>query len=200
MKLYPFFIAALAVLIVTLLSSCAPKEPAAPAAPRNMVEIEPHNDVPMTKASVFPSDWEVIVDSADVFEIAEQRPDRWVYSLGKGDIIQVRTMSADNVWAMIGPAYWVRFEYLRKVDYSAPQEDPAGAVFEGFNLEMSAWYVCVDEARVYSNPGEDANWYLASLTIGTPVTVRELDQSTRTFAMIEVAKYTKFTNLCTAED
>ena len=80
------------------------------------------------------------------------------------------------------------------------REEPAGAVFNGFNIEMTAWTVCVDEAKVYSNPGEDPNWYLYSLKAGDSVTVRELDLGTRTFAAIKVANYTKFTNLCQVED
>jgi hypothetical protein len=85
------------------------------------------------------------------------------------------------------------------VQYEAPSEDPAGAVFTGFNVEMTAWVVCVEGAKVYSGPEENPDWYLYSLKDGDPVTVRELDLGTRTFAASEVARYTKFTNLCSAE-
>lgn len=75
-----------------------------------------------------------------------------------------------------------------------PAEAPSGAVF--FSDVRADWIVCVNEgARVYSNPGTDAAWYLKTLEDGTPVTVRELD-STRAFAMIEPAQYVNFTDLC----
>jgi hypothetical protein len=57
------------------------------------------------------------------------------------------------------------------------------------------WKVCVDEAKVYGNPGENLEWFLRSLPKGTSVQVRELDSS-RTFAMINPAEYVKFTDLC----
>jgi hypothetical protein len=79
-------------------------------------------------------------------------------------------------------------------------EEAAGAVFDGFHIEMTAWYVCVDEAKVYSNPGEDPNWYLYTLKEGDPVTVRELDLGTRTFAAVKLANFTKLTNLCPVEE
>ena len=65
---------------------------------------------------------------------------------------------------------------------------------------MTPWTVCVDEAKVYSNPGDNPAWYLYSLQDGDPVTVRELDLGTRTYAAIAVAEYVKFTDLCPAED
>jgi hypothetical protein len=72
-------------------------------------------------------------------------------------------------------------------------EDPAGEVF--WSDVPRDWKVCVNEARVYSNPGINDDWYLYSLYDETPVMVRELDSS-RTFAMIEPARYVKFTDLC----
>jgi hypothetical protein len=78
------------------------------------------------------------------------------------------------------------------------QENPAGAVFTG-SVEMTSWVVCVDEARVYSNPGANVDWHLYSLPRDTAVTVRELDH-TRTWAAIKVANYVRFTDLCWAED
>jgi len=73
-------------------------------------------------------------------------------------------------------------------------EDPAGEVVT-IGVEMTQWTVCVDEAKVYSNPGANPDWYLYSLPKGTPVTVRELD-ATRTFAAVQVANYVLFTELC----
>lgn len=73
-------------------------------------------------------------------------------------------------------------------------EDPAGEVVT-VSVEMTHWTVCVDEAKVYSNPGANPDWYLYSLPKGTPVTVRELDH-TRTWAAIKVANYVKFTDVC----
>jgi hypothetical protein len=78
-------------------------------------------------------------------------------------------------------------------------EEPAGAVFNGFNVEMTDWVVCVNETKVYSNPGENPDWYLYTLKDGEPVTVRELDRATRTFAAIKVARYVKFTDLCSLD-
>jgi hypothetical protein len=79
------------------------------------------------------------------------------------------------------------------------QENPAGAVMN-ISIEMTHWVVCVDETKVYSNPGADPNWYLYSLARDTEVVVRELDLGTRTYAAIDVAHYVKFTDLCSAEE
>lgn len=63
------------------------------------------------------------------------------------------------------------------------------------NDTTSDWEVCVDESKVYGNPGDNPDWYLYSLKDGTSVRVRELD-STRTWAAIDVANWILFTDLC----
>lgn len=65
-----------------------------------------------------------------------------------------------------------------------------------FNDAPTKWKVCVNEAKVYSNPGTNPEWYLYSLVDETQVMVRELDRGTRTWAMIQVSHWVKFTDLC----
>jgi hypothetical protein len=65
--------------------------------------------------------------------------------------------------------------------------------------KLGKYVVCVENARVYSNPGENENWYMYSLPSGTQVRPREFDRRTRTWVSVEVARWVKMTDLCRLE-